>query len=396
MVQWAARSEAPPQAVEDRSSAREPEELGRDWVILRDCRLGPPSRGGILPTVLMHPARGVAVLDILPSATPGAVEALRAKLHAARFPAIFAGHLPVVHLQVTPRQMPFLPSLLNDAFAAEPPLQLPGGDAWVGVAVRALTAEQPVPRLESRRFRPSADGRGHRRRGALLRKAGAVLLCLAALGGVLGTVLNTTPAPEPTSVPDAAPVAAVPRSTEVAAPQASTPPAPPVSVPIPAAPVERPASLPVLASPPAPPPPVFIPAPAAPPAPPVSIPVPAAPRPSPAWSEPVAVTPVPEKAPPLASPAPLPAESPPPSPTPPQRAVPPRRPEAATPPPPPQVRRAPERAAPRRQQEAGAGSSAAASEVAPDRCGRVSALVGSGAPLGDADMRFFNENCIRW
>ena len=355
MVQWAARSEAPPQAVEDRSSAREPEELGRDWVILRDCRLGPPSRGGILPTVLMHPARGVAVLDILPSATPGAVEALRAKLHAARFPAIFAGHLPVVHLQVTPRQMPFLPSLLNDAFAAELPLQLPGGDAWVGVAVRALTAEQPVPRLESRRFRPSADGRGHRRRGALLRKAGAVLLCLAALGGVLGTVLNTTPAPEPTSVPDAAPVAAVPRSAEVAAPQASAPPAPPVSIP-----------------------------------------VPAAPRPSPAWSEPVAVTPVPEKAPPLASPAPLPAESPPPSPTPPQRAVPPRRPEAATPPPPPQVRRAPERAAPRRQQEAGAGSSAAASEVVPDRCGRVSALVGSGAPLGDADMRFFNENCIRW
>ena len=72
---------------------------------------------------------------------------MRGRLDAARFPAIFAGDLPVVHLRVTPRQMPFLPALLDDAFAAQPPLRLPGGDAWVGVATRALAAEQRGPRL---------------------------------------------------------------------------------------------------------------------------------------------------------------------------------------------------------------------------------------------------------
>ena len=35
-------------------------------------------------------------------------------------------------------------------------------------------------------------------------------------------------------------------------------------------------------------------------------------------------------------------------------------------------------------------------EAGQDRCRRVSASIGSGAPLSDADMRFFNEACIRW
>ena len=69
-------------------------------------------------------SRSPAVLDVLPSDTPEAVDLLRARLAAARFPAIFAGHLPVVHLRLAPRQMPMLPALLDDAFAARPPLRL--------------------------------------------------------------------------------------------------------------------------------------------------------------------------------------------------------------------------------------------------------------------------------
>lgn len=353
MAQHAARAEFPTRA--GGPPAEGPEELGRDWLIYRDCRLRPSDRGGS-PTVLIHPARGIAVLDVLPSNTPDAADALRARLAAARFPAIFAGHLPVVHLRVAPRQMPFLPSLLDDAFAAQPPLRLPGGDAWVGVAARALTAEHPVPRLESRRFSGATDERPHgRRAAAALRKAGAVSVCLAALGGVLGLALRGAPAPVP--------------SSPVAAPAGDGGP--------------REAALPAL-----------------PPAAPESVPAAAPPPPSPPRGETAAIAPIPEGLSPPALPQP-PAEVPPPPPPPPQRTASPpsatRPPEAGSPP----NRRAAERTAPRRQQEAGAapspaGAAPSSPEAAAERCRRVSALVGSGAPLGDADMRFFNEACIRW
>ena len=77
MAQRAARVEVLPPPTTDRPFAGTPEELGPDWLILRDCRLGATARGG-LASVLLHPARGVAVLDILPSRTPDAAEAVRA------------------------------------------------------------------------------------------------------------------------------------------------------------------------------------------------------------------------------------------------------------------------------------------------------------------------------
>jgi hypothetical protein len=347
MAQRAARVEVLPPPTTDRPFAGTPEELGPDWLILRDCRLGATARGG-LASVLLHPARGVAVLDILPSRTPDAAEAVRARLYAARFPAIFAGHLPVVHLQATSRQMPFLPSLLEDAFAAQPPLSLPGGDAWVGVAARALTAEHPVPRAEPQRSRSAAIGGRRRRRGAAaMRTAGAVLVCLAALGGLLSLVLGTATESEL----DPAPFAGV-SPVEEASPR------------WPSLPEPRPAAEPVLASP----------------------------SPAPSRTEAEATAPASEQ-PSLAPPPPL-VEA---LPLPPQRAAPsPRRPDAVAPP----ARKAPERTPPRRQQEAGdipsLGRAAPPPELAPDRCRRVSALVGSGAPLGDADMRFFNEAFVRW
>ena len=295
MVQRAARVEVPPPEA-DQSSAGTPEGLGPGWVVLRDCRIGPPGPGGARPTVLMHPARGVAVLDILPSNTPGAVEALRARLASARFPAIFAGHLPMVHLQVAPRRMPLLPSLLDDAFAAQPPLRLPGGDAWVGVAARTLTAEQPVRRLDPKPFQNDADGpRRRRRKAAALRTAGAVLLCLVALGGVLGAVLNKAPAPpasEPAPVAAAAASAAAPAVEDAVVPRVSAPPTLAPSAPDPA-----PAASPV-------------PAPLVPDAAPAASPF------SPARSEAVAAVSGPE-VPSPAPPAPLRAEIPPPPPAPP-------------------------------------------------------------------------------
>jgi hypothetical protein len=367
MVQQAARVEGPPPAPEASPSGK-PAELGPDWVILRDCRLRPADRGSS-PSVLIHPARGIAVLDVHPFETPGAEDAVRGRLDAARFPAIFAGDLPVVHLRVTPRQMPFLPALLDDAFAAQPPLRLPGGDAWVGVATRALAAEQRAPRREAPQpHEAPADARRRRRRAAVLRRVSALLLCLAALGGGLALVLGDGPAP----APDPGPVAAT-------APEAPPPPA--ATAAFPAEEIRREAAVP------APPAPVveFVPLPPPPPAPAPPVPRPSETAAAPEPRQPAPLSPAPMPPAPV-SPAPV-AEAKPPSP---QRAAPapsaPRRAEA------PPARRAPERTPPRRQQEA----AAPLPESPPDRCRRVSALVGSGAPIGDADIRFFNEACIRW
>lgn len=362
MVQRAARVEVSPPSA-DLPPVGKPEDLGRDWVVLRSCRLRPSDRGSS-PSVLIHPERGIAVLDVPPSATPDAVDAVRARLNAARFEGIFAGHLPVVHLQAAPRQMPALPAMLDDAFAALPPLNLPGGDAWASVAARALLAEQLAPRFEAQPVRGGAvDGRRRRRRRAAgLRAVGTVLLCLSALGGVLALALKEVPSP-------VAPVGAPPPVAAIAPPLSES-----------AAPLEATA----------------LPAPT-----PAPEPDPAAPS-SPVLNGGTVAAPVPE-APPSLAPVSPPSgfAAPPPAP----RAVqpsPPRRAEALAPPP----RKATDRAAPqqqqRRQQQQDAGADplppAAASPpgAAAQRCSRVAERIGSGAPLGEADMRFFNEACIRW
>ncbi len=399
MAQQAARADkSPPTA--NLSLVRALDGLGRDWTVLKGCRLRPSDRGGS-PDVLIHPGQGIAVLDVSPSETPDAVEAVRAKLDAARFDGIFAGHLPVVHLRLESRRLPSLPVLLDDAFAALPPLHLPGGDAWAGVASRALLAEYPSwPRVATPPARdtpardtvadigpPEPRTRRRRRRGAGLRKLAAVLVCLAALGGVLAAAAKDLPALEASAraalaaaVKDLPALEASVRAALAAAydalpsslPRPSEDQPPPEAVALPAAPVPEPARS---ASPP-----------------------------SPAEVGGGATVPIPPslssrpEAPEAAAPAAVQPTAPPQ----------PRRPE----PPPPQTKRPPERAAPapspqqqRRstppQQEAGtapplAGDGAPSPEAASQRCRRVGARIGSGAPIGDADMRFFNEACIRW
>lgn len=346
--------------------------LGRDWTVLRDCRLRPSDRGSA-PTVLIHPGQGIAVLDVAPSATPDAVDAVRAKLDASRFESIFAGHLPVVHLTVTPRQMASLQMLLDDAFAALPPLELPGGDAWAGVAARALRVEhhavrridpsQPRPEPVENARHPLLRRRARRRRGSFLRKTAIVLLSLAALGGLAAVALKEMPSLDPRT-PTAAPsVTAV------------VPPVP--SSPRPDVPMERgTTALPM------PPPPAE----AAPPA--LAPRAPNGARTAAPASDALSPAPPPigEATPPRAVPAP----SPQPAETPQQQQT--RRPaeRIVAPQPQPQARR----------QESGTNPAptggAPSLDGGPQRCSRIAARVGSGAAVSEADMRFFNEACIRW
>ena len=149
------------------------------WLPLQDCRLGSHA----LPLVLLHPRRGVVIVG----GPADAPKLLHQRLERARFPTIFPGHLPVVRLASA--DVP--PDL---AFDGMPPLSLPGGDAWMSAAERALRTDapqgQPLP-LGTRGRR-----RRHRRRATLLAAAVAILL-----GGV-GIGLAILPA-----VPKLAPLA---------------------------------------------------------------------------------------------------------------------------------------------------------------------------------------------
>src|SRR4051812_35893584 len=114
------------------------------WIGLEQCNLSPvPGQVLQVPYVLLHPEVGVALIDVAPGEALGAEPAFRARLEAARFAAIFPGHLPVVHLQVQSEELHQLGSLLPEAFATLPPISLPSGDGWVSVVRRAL-ARGPI------------------------------------------------------------------------------------------------------------------------------------------------------------------------------------------------------------------------------------------------------------
>lgn len=120
--------------------------LPSGWICLRDCNLtGNLSQPVQIPFVLLHPEVGVALLD-LAGASPGVPDAeaiLRRRLEAARFESIFPGYLPIVHLRIRPGDIEAIDTLLGEAFTAQPPLSVPGGDAWVSVLRRALAPRDP-------------------------------------------------------------------------------------------------------------------------------------------------------------------------------------------------------------------------------------------------------------
>ncbi len=115
------------------------------WVCLQDCNLsGQLNQPVVVPFVLMHPYVGVALIDVSPIANPEAELILRRRLEAARFASIFPGFLPILHLRLDRADLPSTEAILRDAFAALPPLSVPGGDGWVSVVRRALLPRDPT------------------------------------------------------------------------------------------------------------------------------------------------------------------------------------------------------------------------------------------------------------
>lgn len=386
----------PDQPAPDPSTALEG--LGRGWLILRNCRLGCPQGRG-LPSALIHPAVGVALLDILPSESPGAIEAFRARLAAARFPAIFPGYLPVVHLRLAPRQLEELRTRLDRAFAAQPPLSLPGGDAWITAVARALTTEQPVPRLRSRRLRQ----RRRRRFVALWRLAGAAILATGVLAAVYAaTGTHRPPAPAAEASPAESPPtptadeALSPASQDIADPPATPPPEMAAErEPV----VTEPATPPAVAPEPAAPQPPIPPGPSEK----QEAAAPRTPKPLPP-DRPVtdhvarAGLAVAAGRPPIPPPRPAPtARRPDPEPPQPQKENPSEKPAAFHPVPP---REAPEATrllpiAERVLPPITNPVSAPPPEPPLQHCHRIVYLVGQGVLLPDEELRFFQQACVR-
>ncbi len=142
----------------DHEASRGTGGLPLGWRALRDCNLSGRLREPVVvPLVLVHPEVGVALVETRHECVLEDAEAvLRARLADARFDGIFPGYLPIVHVAVPAARLAALDAILAEAFAALPPLSLPGGDAWATVVERALAlrdarrmpppiAEEPGP-----------------------------------------------------------------------------------------------------------------------------------------------------------------------------------------------------------------------------------------------------------
>ena len=136
------------------------------WTLLRGRMLDggarhPPAR---LRYVLLHPRIGVALLEVAPDLTPEASARLRRRLDAARFGAVFPGHLPIVHRSLPAERLGLLGELLERAFAMEQPISLPGGEAWPAMVGRVLPAAAPAaPATSPQRTSVSRYGANDRR-----------------------------------------------------------------------------------------------------------------------------------------------------------------------------------------------------------------------------------------
>jgi SH3 domain-containing protein len=213
------------------------------WVCLRNCNLsGRTAQPVPIPFVLLHPEVGVALLELAPGTAADAEGVLRRRLEAARFDGIFPGHLPIVHLRVAREDLAALDSILHEAFAAVPPLSIPGGDAWMRVVERALSPRD-VTRGASPATQPggaagevgtAASPRSPGAEGAADRPAAPQMLRNPVVpSGAVAAVAAPAPAPG-ADAPPARP--AGPGAPATRAPGSPGPDAPPQASPAPSGP----------------------------------------------------------------------------------------------------------------------------------------------------------------
>ncbi|MGG5809649.1 hypothetical protein [Falsiroseomonas sp. CW058] len=170
-----------------------PSSMPPGWTVLPGAALvalaessRPPERR----VALLNPTFGLALVDVLPAGAPpldrDEVEAtaarVRRRLDLARFGCIFPGHLPVLHLGLTEAELPRIGAVIEAAFAARAPLDLPAGGAWLPAVARALTTTPvEVPLASAAELRRQ----GRTRMRHLRQGLGAASALAVALAGVV-------------------------------------------------------------------------------------------------------------------------------------------------------------------------------------------------------------------
>lgn len=122
--------------------------LDAEWTVLPAVALpGLPggSCSGKRRFVLLHPVRGIAILELWPSAgaPEEAPESLDAELQLASFLRRLDPRLPALRIHLAEAELPNLAKVLARVYAGTGPLELPEGDAWIEAVQASLAA--PVP-----------------------------------------------------------------------------------------------------------------------------------------------------------------------------------------------------------------------------------------------------------
>lgn len=152
--------------------------LDAEWTVLpAEALPGLPggTQSGKRRFVLLHPVRGIAILDLWSSAEvaqEAMPEALDAELLLAGFLRRLDPRLPALRIHLAEAELPNLAKVLARTYAGTGPLELPEGDAWIAAVQASLAASPAVAAARPRRL-----ASGHR-----LAAGFAVLAMLAAFG----------------------------------------------------------------------------------------------------------------------------------------------------------------------------------------------------------------------
>lgn len=127
-------------------AADAPFALDPQWLILPSATIASGAYGEPATTVdlaLLHPARGIALYDILPKVTPDAVDLLQQTLDVARLSVLFPGYLPIIYRSISQSDLNNLAHMTEAAFKSEHQIDPFLDTAWTGLAAQALGYERP-------------------------------------------------------------------------------------------------------------------------------------------------------------------------------------------------------------------------------------------------------------
>lgn len=118
--------------------------LPERWIVFRQGGFSPTD--GVAGTVYggvyiaLHPEKGVALVDLAPAQPEGAIPGLRAALRAGNFAPDTLDDIPVRALVLNQNEIATIADRLDEIFAGTAIKD----DAWIGLAVTALTTRFPL------------------------------------------------------------------------------------------------------------------------------------------------------------------------------------------------------------------------------------------------------------